>query len=500
MKYTTEFLLRHPVLWAKLLASEPEAFWQKRGREMARRLFRNMERHVPAYKKYLAGHGERRGNGWEQIPIVSKDSYLRHYPLSELLWNGDFDHRQQTISATSGSTGEPFYFPRTVEQDMQYAAIAEMYLRTNFYVHKKSTLYIIGWGMGIWIGGVFSYEAVRTLADRGTYPISVITPGTSKEEILKAVQKLGPQFDQVLIGGYPPMIKDLVDAGERQGLVWKKYHCKFIFSAEGFTEAFRDYIARHAALGDIYRDTLNHYGTVDLGTMAHETPVSILIRRLAVKNSKLNQKLFGQTRRQPTLAQYIPELFYFEEMNKTVICSARSGIPLCRYDLVDTGGVLSFAAMRTMMMECGIDPDKEIKKAGISDTVWNLPFVYVFERRDFTVKWQGANIFPQEIRRALESASLSRFCTGKCTMAISYDRGMEQRLVIDVELKTDVGMSDKLRVRIQTAIVRELLRSNSEYAYLYRQLSVQKMTPVIRCRECGTPPFDAKGKHPWVKK
>jgi phenylacetate-coenzyme A ligase PaaK-like adenylate-forming protein len=46
---------------------------------------------------------------------------------------------------------------------------------------------------------------------------------------------------------------------------WKKYNLRFIFSAEGFSETFRDYVAEVAGLKNAYLDTLNHYGTVDQG-------------------------------------------------------------------------------------------------------------------------------------------------------------------------------------------------------------------------------------------
>ena len=502
----TNTLLDNPVVWAEELHKKPESYWIHRGEAMGLRLFREMSIHVPAYKqmireKQIRPETIRTAKNFSSIPICSKQSYLNKYPLKQLNWTGKHAIRQQTIAATSGSTGVPFYFPRSIVQDKQYAAIAEMYLRTNFQIHKKSTLYIVGWGMGVWIGGVFSYTAVRMVALRGKYDLSLITPGTSKKEIISAVTQLGRQFDQIIIGGYPPMVKDLLSEGEEQGVKWKTYPLKFIFSAEGFSEDFRDYIVDHAGLQNVYMDTLNHYGTVDLGTMAHETPLTILIRRLAHNNPALNKSLFGESYRQPTLAQYIPELFYFEEVEGQLVCSAYSGLPLVRYALLDMGGVLTMDTVRTKAQACGIDIEKEIQNAHIEGTIWNIPFVYLFERADFTVKLYGANIYPQEIRRALEQKEITGVVTGKCTMQIMYDKQMNQCLAIHIETKPKKRISSAVAKRIRTYIIEELLAHNSEYAYLYTHIKKENIEPHIMIHPYQSPGlFDANGKHRWVRK
>jgi len=487
-----------------LLKTRPEQYWIGRGKRMAKGLFGKAAVRVPAYARFLRANMTHTGKSytdafWDKIPCISKDTYLRKYPLPDVCWDGKLTEKQMIISATSGSTGEPFYFPRTHTQDIQYAAVAELYLRTNFSIQKKRTLYIIGWGMGIWIGGVFSYAAVRLVAERGKYALSVITPGSNAEEILQVVKRLGPLYDQVIIGGYPPMVKDLVDMGTQRKLNWKRYNVKFIFSAEGFSEAFRDYIAEHTGLTNIYKDTLNHYGTVDFGTMAHETPVSILIRRLAGNNTGLNQELFGHEHRQPTLAQYIPELFFFEEIHGSLVCSGYAGVPLVRYDLIDTGGVKTFAKTADICRAHGVHLAKEIRKAGISDTVWNLPFVYVFERRDFTVKLSGANIFPQEIRRALELPQAEPYVTGRFTMQVSPDASFNQSLTVHVELRSHVRASDKLASVFSCLIVEILQKHNSEYAYLSTVLPKERLIPKIDLVSYGSGIFfSRKGKQKWV--
>jgi hypothetical protein len=42
--------------------------------------------------------------------------------------------------------------------------------------------------MGAWIGGLFTYEAIRRVGENGNYDMSIITPGINKAEVIKAVQ------------------------------------------------------------------------------------------------------------------------------------------------------------------------------------------------------------------------------------------------------------------------------------------------------------------------
>src|SRR6202034_2208750 len=113
------------------------------------------------------------------------DNYLRKYRREELCWDGQFSEGQWVISTTSGSTGEPFYFPRTNFQDEYYALTAELYLRENFQIHHHKTLYINAFAMGAWIGGLFTYEAIHRVAQRG-YALSVINPGIYKAEVINS--------------------------------------------------------------------------------------------------------------------------------------------------------------------------------------------------------------------------------------------------------------------------------------------------------------------------
>lgn len=494
-----------PVRLQQRLKVTSGQFWQKHGDARALELFHTMAKRVPAYKDFLKKQKIKAElvktiADFKQVPTVDKNNYLRVYPLASLVWDGTVADKQFSIASTSGSTGEPYYFPRQIGQDWQYAALAELYLLTNFQIDKKSTLYIVGFPMGQWIGGVFTFQALRLLAERKHYPLSVITPGVNSQEIINAVVKLGPSFDQIIIGSYGPFLKDMLDEAEIKGVNWQQYNLGFIFAAEVFSESFRDFVAKKAGLKNVLTQTLNQYGTVDLGTMSYETPISILARRIAFAKKPLFNQVFNQIYRVPTLTQFFPELFYFEEINEQLICSAFSGIPLTRYDLKDRGRVLSMTQITDMFNEHSVDLLAEAKQAKIETTVWNLPFVYVYERSDFSVSFYAFNIYPETIRRAVLHRDLQGYLTGKFTMLVTNDRKHNQRLEIHLELLDGVESDSLFEGKAKQILVYHLDLENSAYRRTHETIGKRAEPKLTFWPYHHEKYFNPKIKQRWVEK
>jgi len=451
------------------LHTVPESTWQERGGNTALALFRSMAENVPAYHDFLHSRQIdpatiKTAEDLQLVPLVDKDNYLRAHPRSELCWDGNFKNNSWVISTTSGSTGVPFYFPRQEQHDQTYAAMAELYLRENFQIDKKSTLYIVGFPMGTWIGGVFTYQALSIVSRKEEYNLSIITPGIDKKAILEAVRQLGGDFDQIIIGSYAPFLKDILDDGEFEGIKWHDYDIGFIFSAEIFSEEFRDYVIRKVGTKKPYTFSLNHYGTVDLGTMAYETPLSIFIRRFALKHPELYEDIFGEPHKLPTLAQYIPELFYFEVVGEdSLVCSSNSGLPLMRYDLKDRGGVLTQTQVKGLFTKHGFDLQALLRKEGIDTHTWNLPFVYVYERSDFSVSFFGFQVYPETIRRALQRQEFEKKLTGKFTLQVTYDHEGRQKFIVNIECKQKQRGDPLVRMSVRKHLIKQLTKENSEY-------------------------------------
>lgn len=488
----------------KKLHTASEQTRMRLGRRRALMLFQQMAKRVPAYQDFLKKHSVkpesiRNVSDLKRVPTVDKDNYLRKYPREMLCWDGNFGQGNWVISTTSGSTGQPYYFPRQASQDMQYALTAELYLRNNFFIQDRSTLYVVAFPMGAWIGGLFTYEALQIVAERGKYDLSIITPGIHKQEVINAIRQLGSSFDQVIIGAYAPFLKDILDDGIRQGVDWSSYNLGFVFSAEAFSENLRDYVFKLTKPADPLRATLNHYGTVDLGTMAHETPESILIRRELVKTNNL-QLLFPEKSRQPTFCQYDPGLFYFEEESGNLLCTAFSGIPLVRYDLKDYGGVMSRKSVHNKLLASGIDVGQKLKEKGAEDTTWNLPFVYIYERNDFSVSYYAFLIYPDMVRRALLHDGFEDAITGKFTMLVDYDKTGRQQLHIHIEKKHGVEDQKNLKNSLVECIHEALLEESSEYRET-SQVVGEVVKPIAHLWNYeDVTYFKSGGKQKWVQK
>jgi phenylacetate-CoA ligase len=481
------------------LKENPESNWLRNGKRRAIRQFKSMAEDVPAYKKFLSKKGISASDAAQisnlnQIPSISKDSYLKKFERSELCWDGVFSEEPWVISTTSGSSGKPYYFPRTSLQDEYLTITTEVYLKSNFNIQDKTTLYINAFPMGAWIGGVFTYESIKQISEKG-YSISIISPGVHKQEIINSILQLGEDFDQVIIGAYAPFLKDILDDGASQGVHWESYNVGFVFSAEAFTETFRDYVNSVIEPKNPLKSTLNHYGTVDLGTMAHETPLSILIRRLLVSDKKLGL-IFPEINRQPTFAQFNPEMFYFESVKNNLFCTSFSGLPLVKYDLKDYGGVITKKEVYRIMSENGYDLDKLIDDAGIRDTVWNLPFVYVYERNDFSVSYYAFLVYPDSIRRALQTEKLMKLITGKFSMSVDYDKSGHQ--VLNIQIERSLGQ--KFEPELVNVIHDALLSDSSEYRETFKVVG-DAIKPKITYWQYGDERYFKSGaKQKWVKK
>lgn len=494
---------RNTELLQKKLNSYPEDYFLKKGQKRALKLFKDMSERIPAYKDFLTKQGVNSKSvktlkDFEKVPTIDKDNYLRKYRKDQLCWDGDFGHGRWTVSTTSGSTGKSYYFPREASQDWQYAVLAELYLRNNFSIQDKTTLYIVAFPMGAWIGGLFTYEALRIITDQGGYDLSIITPGINKQEVISAVKELGGFYDQVIIGAYAPFLKDILDDGKREGINWESYNLGFVFSAEAFSENFRDYVIKMARPENVNKFSLNHYGTVDQGTLAHETPESIFIRRKLVENSQLDL-LFPEKHRQPTLAQYNPELFYFEQQDNNLLASSYSGIPLVRYDLKDYGGIITKKSVYSALSTSGIEVEKELALAGVTGE-WNLPFLYVYERNDFSVSYYSFLVYPDTIRRALHESEVLDEATGKFNIHADYDESGRQLLVINIELKHNIDKNNDLAVKLQGIIHNRLVKESSEYNETFRQVG-EVVKPIVKLWGYEHPlHFKQGGKQKWVKK
>jgi phenylacetate-CoA ligase len=471
-------------------------------------LFYNVAVTVPAYKAFLTQNGINPANiqtfaDFQTLLPLTKENYLQRYPLTDLCRDGKIENCDM-IAASSGSTGKPTYWSRSLSDELAITTRFEQIFHDSFFADTKSTLAVICFTLGTWVGGMFTANCCRYLASKG-YLITVITPGNNKDEILRVVPELGAAFDQVVLLGYPPFLKDVIDTGIARGIEWQQYSIKLVTAGEVFSEEWRNLVAERVQAQNPCYDFASLYGTADAGVLGNETPLSICIRRFLAENPEVARALFGESRL-PTLVQYDPINRFFEVKDGALLFSGNNGIPLIRYNILDNGGIVTYDAMLEFLAEWGFNPVDVLLQDGqdrqdaypTGRGVRNLPFVYVFGRSNFTVSYFGANIYPENVTVGLEQPVIKEWVTGKFVLQVIEDADKNRFLSVTVELAPNVGISEDKKQEITTSILSQLQRLNSEFANYVPQ---EYQMPLVTLKLHGDVEYFPVGvKHRYTRK
>ena len=459
-------------------------------------LFQQTAATVPAYADFLRSHGidpatVQTLEQFQQLPLTTKDNYLRQYPLADLCRNGQLSGCDM-MAVSSGSTGEPSFWARALTDELAIATRFEQIFRDSFAADQRSTLAIVCFALGTWVGGMYTANCCRHLAAKG-YPITVVTPGNNKTEILRVVRRLAPQFEQTVLLGYPPFLKDVVDSGRAEGLDWSPCRVKWVMAGEVFSEEWRSLVGDRLGSTDWCYDSASLYGTADAGVLGNETPLSIAIRRWLSQHPEAARSLFGESRL-PTLVQYDPRSRFFEVQEGTLLFSGNNGMPLIRYHISDQGGLIPYETMLAALADWGFDP---IAQFADRRGVYPLPFVYVFGRSHFTVSYFGANLYPENVTVGLEQAPICEWVTGKFVMQVQTDADQNSVLAIAVELAPGISADAEKQTAIATAILSQLRRLNSEFA---NYVPPEYQSPHITLHPTGDPEYFPVGvKHRYTR-
>ncbi|QQG46423.1 MAG: phenylacetate--CoA ligase family protein [Candidatus Niyogibacteria bacterium] len=471
------------------------------GFKEALKLFKESARIVPAYGSFLRKHGVNpvKVNSYAdfvKVPATDKPHYLRAFDFFDLFPKSKVP---PMISASSGSSGKPFYWPRGEEQEKVGGRQHERIFRDIFGVKKEDrTLVVVCFSMGTWIAGSFTMTSVRWLEKQG-YNISVITPSIEKEDAVNILRDLAPIFDRIILAGYPPFLRDVIEEARAQKVNIKNLRLNLLFAGENFSEKYRAIIHQISGIKNGFNGfsgSVSIYGTADAGAIGHETPATILIRRTAFENKSF-AKTLGLDSFIPTIVQYDPRHVFFEMAEGELLFTARAGIPLMRYNIHDTGRIIGHEDMRVIL-----------KKANILDRAralgfekWKSPFIFLGARSDVATTFYALNIYPENIKVGLERKNVYKFVTGKF---IAYTRlfrnGRDQKLFIEVELARGVKPAPKLLAKIRQSVFEGLTSKNMEYRKLNRSIGA-KALPNIILAQFGDPRFVVrKSKHKWSKR
>ncbi|MBR8831584.1 MAG: hypothetical protein N5P05_003070 [Chroococcopsis gigantea SAG 12.99] len=459
-------------------------------------LFHRVAATVPAYKEFLREHSIdpdsiRSFADFQSLPLITKENYLKRYSLAQLCPGGELESCD-FIAVSSGTSGQPTFWPRFTSDELAITRRFEQIFLESFQARSKRTLAVVCFPMGTWVGGMFTASCCRYLAAKN-YPITLITPGNNKTEILRVVAELGSLFEQVVLLGYPPFLKEVIDTGTDQNINWSSYKIKLVMAGEVFSEEWRTLVGSRVGFSDPCYDSASLYGTADAGVLGIETPLSICIRRFLAGKPETVRRLFGESRL-PTLVQYDSTSRFFETRDGTLLFSGDNGIPLIRYHIGDRGGIIAYDEMLDFLRgECGFNP---FDVFGDGRGIHPLPFVYIFGRSYFTLSYFGANIYVENIAVGLEQPEICDWVTGKFVMGVREDDALNPLFWIVVELALNVTHSEEKQKAVTASIKSQLLRLNSEFA---NYVPTELQTPYITLLPSGDPQYFPVGvKHKYV--
>jgi phenylacetate-CoA ligase len=462
-------------------------------------LYQRCVAEVPAYRQFVESHGINPAEitsyaAFQALPLMNKANYMQAYPLPERCFGGSLNGSDR-VAVSSGSTGQPTFWPRSATYELDVAVRFEQVFHDSFRAHERSTLAVVCFALGNWVGGMFTTSCCWHLANKG-YPMLVATPGNNKEEVFRVIRELATHFEQTVLLGYPPFIKDVIDAGSAEGIDWASYNPKLVFAGEVYSEEWRTLIGQRIGSTSPCFDSASLYGTADGGVLGNEAPFSIAIRRWLANHPGAARQLFGESRL-PTLVQYDPASRFFETHDGTLVVTGENSVPLMRYHIADKGGLITYEEMRDFLNGHGIDCLAEL---GLENGYQprNLPFVYVFGRADFTVSYYGANIYPENVTVGLEQPHIMAWLTGKFVLETQEIEGGDKVLHIAVELLSGIEPNETIAPVIAESIRTQLLRLNSEFA---NYIPHERQMPIITQISFADPGYFPPGvKHRYTRK
>ncbi len=461
-------------------------------------VFREAASAVPAYALFLKEKGIhpdmiRSYDDFLTVPLMDKATYLRAYPFFDL-----FPGRKipPAVSASSGSSGKPFYWPRGDDQEEAGGKMHERIFRDIYHIAKdEPTLVIVCFSMGTWIAGAYTFASMRWMSRAG-WTISTITPSIEKEDAVAILRDLAPLFRRIVLAGYPPLLRDVLEEAAAQNVNISALRPNLLFAGESFSEKWRDSMHALVGISDAYFGSASIYGTADAGAVGHETPITTYLRREISKRPSLAER-FNVESVVPTIVQYDPRKIFFEKVGGEFVFTTQAGIPLVRYAIHDTGELVSHDEMRSLLSEEGLVSKAE--KLGFNE--WNLPFIFLGSRSDVSTTFYALNIYPENIKAGLEASEVQPHVSGKFLIYTKTgNRGRDQKLYVDVECARDVAASPALARKLAKSIFGNLLKLNAEYRKLYRSIG-KRALPHILLSPFGDPRFVVKkSKHRWSER
>lgn len=454
-------------LWSFYLLPPRYLAWTSRIR--AKRAYFRALKNVPAYKKLI----DQLENSEEDIPETDKEHYIKKYSTEDRCVGGIIPSTKIMIDESSGSTGTPFNWVRSINERHQSHLFINYFARHCY--GAKPWITINAFSMGAWATGLNMGIALQQNS-------IVKNTGPDIAKILHTLSFFGSKYTYLIVG-YPPFLKQLIDVAKSQNFPWNDYQLNALVGGEGMSEGLRDYL--YTGFEKVY----SGYGATDLEIgIAGETPVSVAIRRLSRDNDKVRENLFGTDSRLPMIFQYNPLMHYIEinEKRELIFTITRSSLlsPRIRYNIHDEGGVARFDEIEKQLSEVGYNIRDLVSGDGYK--VVRMPFVWVYGRLDFTISVMGANIYPEDLEQCVYSNSEIAQITRSFCQSLTESKNADVRPCFHFEIYKEP--SEELQKFFSDTIVEHLIKTNADFREAWHEYP-ETLVPEINLHRLGEGPF-----------
>ncbi|MST04163.1 MAG: hypothetical protein EXS49_01165 [Candidatus Pacebacteria bacterium] len=435
-------------------------------------------KNVKAYGSWLKTHDSKiktisTDSDFYSLPITNKKDYIGKFKVSELTLNKQVP---QFTYASSGSSGVPTFWFRDESQEKIGIDIHETIFRDIFKIKKEQkVLVVITFSMGIWIAGNYTAAAIAGLSTRG-YNVTVATPGLERNDILNVFKNIAPNYDTIVICGYPPFLMDVILDLKKNGIDFKKHNMFGLTAGDKFTEQWRDLFMKIVKKENNPACVVGVYGSADAVVMGFETPLSILLRRTAIKDRELYKELFGDEKLLPNISQYDENFIFFEEKDTELVITAPTSIPLIRYNIHDRGNIIRQADMKKIIENSNLPKKSEISKL----FGWDFPFVIVKGRTDVATTFYALNIYPENIRAAVEDKKIKSFLSGNFLVYNKQSADAKREsLFVELEMNSGISANKALTAKATNIVVKHLMALNIEFAKLHKSIGKMALPKVL---------------------
>lgn len=451
----------------------PEQFALGQGVWRAKLAANRAWRRVPAYRHFLAAHGiDSPPASFDELPVMDKANYIRAYSIEQRCLGGRFLAPGVAIDESSGSSGTPYDWVRgEAERSHTQQTLARV---LEQMVDSKPRLAINAFSMGAWATGQNMAQALEKHS-------TVKSTGPDLDKVLHTLEFFGPRFGY-FIAGYPPFLRTVLDAMLKHDFPMAEYEIHALVGGEAISEDLRRYLLRH------FRSCYSGYGASDLEIgVAVETPEAFQIRQLLNDDQSFRHQLLGPDERVPMVFQYNPMCHYLEVNQEgdliVTLNYSKTLSPRIRYNIGDEAKLFTRAELLNRMRESGYSVSV---RPGIVPLP--LPYLFLYGRRDQTISIMGANIYPEDIERALYSQGQLADGLASFMLIVEDAQGAHPKICVEWGAPEVPEMPLE---QLANGLEENLARINSDFRNA-RTESAANMKIELAIYACGTGPFAGK--------